>query len=91
MNYPFMKYLLYCILILTVFSCKEKVESKEPALTFNKSDLAKMKWIEGSWVGDYKGQPFYETYEMINDSTIRIINYSNVGSDTASHSEDYIF
>src|SRR5687767_2397567 len=86
-----MKYLLYCILILSLFSCKEKSESKEPVVTFNKSDLSKMKWIEGNWVGDYKGQPFYETYGMINDSTIRIMNYSNVGTDSASATMDLIF
>ena len=50
-----------------------------------------MRWIEGSWVGDYKGSPFYETYKLVNDSTLSIITYTNVGTQSATSSEDFIF
>lgn len=37
----------------------------------NAADLAKLRWIEGSWRGTGDGQsPFYERYKFENDSTL---------------------
>ena len=86
-----MRYLLFSIFFISAFSCQNKTETKNDISEIEKTDLAKMKWITGNWVGDYKGQPFYETYEMTDDSTIRIIGYDHVGTDTSSFNETFIY
>ena len=37
------------------------------------SSIIKMKWLEGSWQGDYKGKPFYEAWRMYNGM---LVNFS---------------
>src|SRR5688572_17396295 len=86
-----MKYLFFTLLLISLFGCKEKNKEETPTQLVNKSDLAMMKWIEGNWVGDYKGQPFYETYQILNDSILRVIGYEHVGTDTASFFEEFIY
>src|SRR5882757_937420 len=36
------------------------------------ADLAKLKWIEGSWRGTGGGPPFFERYKFENDSTLAV-------------------
>lgn len=86
-----MKYILPVIFALSLFSCKEKEANVNNEVSVKREDLSLMKWIEGNWVGDYKGSPFYETYKMVNDSTMSITTYSNVGTATATSSEEFIF
>ena len=85
-----MRYFFFILMMASILSCKERSTTEPDAIDIEKNDLKKMKWITGSWVGDYKGQPFYETYEMSNDSTFRIIGYEQVGTDTASFNETFI-
>lgn len=86
-----MKYLLFFLFSFFFFACKENTTTNASENSVSREDLSLMKWIEGNWVGDYKGTPFYETYEIVNDSTLRIVNYSNVGTDSATSSEEFIF
>src|SRR5688572_28617597 len=86
-----MRYFFFILILASLFSCKEKPTTESDVINIEKDDLKKMKWITGSWVGDYKGQPLYETYEMSNDSTFRIIGYDHVGTDTSSFNETFIF
>jgi hypothetical protein len=51
-----------------------------------KTDLQKIKWIEGSWKGMYNNQPFYEHYRFANDSTIEITSFEWNGKDSSKSS-----
>ncbi|HUR31588.1 MAG TPA: hypothetical protein VMZ69_09150 [Saprospiraceae bacterium] len=86
-----MRYLLFILVFTSFISCQNKGASENDAIEIQKSDLARMRWITGTWVGDYKGRPFYETYEMSNDSTLRIVGYEHVGTDTSSFNETFVY
>jgi hypothetical protein len=50
----------------------------EPTTAFAVSDLAKLRWLEGSWAGTSAGErPIYERYHFANDSTIDITYYGD--------------
>ncbi len=52
---------------------------------FATSDLAKLRWIEGSWRGTGVGQaPFYERYHFENDSTLVVESFDNDKFDKVS-------
>lgn len=57
-------------------------------ITYSKNDLAKIKWIEGKWRGMAGDKPFYEMYEMINDSCILITSFDWNGTDSSNTSVD---
>lgn len=71
-------------------SCAKK-ETAVSDHAFISRDLAKIKWIEGHWEGDYHGDPFYETYRLKNDSTVLIKLYHHVGTDSATVEYDSIY
>lgn len=54
---------------------KKKDPVTAGSVDYKKEDLQKIKWIAGKWKGMDGDKPFYEIYEFINDSTIKIINY----------------
>ena len=48
----------------------------QPTTAFAPADLAKLRWLEGSWEGTAPGEPaIYERYHFANDSTIEITYY----------------
>lgn len=57
---------------------------------YEKADLKKIKWIEGKWRGMYNGAPFYEIYELINDSTLQITSFEWNGKDSSKTSKDFV-
>lgn len=70
------------LVLLTVAGCarnqpanpaqKSSIPSPSPRL-ITMADLAKLRWIEGSWRGTGDGQePFYERYKFENDSTLLV-------------------
>ena len=59
--------------------------------TPGRNDLRKMKWIEGNWSGLYKGEPFYEIYKLMNDTTLEIISYNWNGKDSSGTSKSYLY
>ncbi|HMJ48856.1 MAG TPA: hypothetical protein VK498_16100 [Ferruginibacter sp.] len=71
---------------------KDVVTKTDSSLTTNaysKNDLSTASWIEGKWKGMYKGKPFYEIYEIINDS-LKITSYEWDGKDSSNSSVDYL-
>ena len=60
------------------------------AQQYGKDDLKKIKWIEGKWQGLYKGQPFYEIYRFVNDSTLESIGYEWDGKDSSKTTISYV-
>lgn len=68
-------------------------KKKEPvtagSVSYKKADLQKIKWIAGKWKGMDDDKPFYEIYEFINDSTIKITNYE-LKEDSNDSTNSYI-
>jgi hypothetical protein len=60
------------------------------AISYKKKDLKKLKWIEGKWRGMFDNKPFYEIYQLINDSTLRITHYKWDGNDSSKTTFDYV-
>ncbi len=87
-----MKYFPLFSMIIFLFSCQpKKAETEvESQVRVQKGELSRLKWIEGNWVGEYQGKPFYETYKMESDSSIAITSYIHVGTDSADQETSYL-
>jgi hypothetical protein len=72
--------------LVTISSCTRTVPSNTPAPAsptpaakkFSPAELAKLRWIEGSWrgTGDVE-TPFYERYHFENDSTLVVDSFAD--------------
>jgi hypothetical protein len=90
---------IFPLMMLAIMSCGESKEEKKEqavekpteALPYGKDDLKKIKWIEGKWKGLYKGDPFYEIYRFINDSTLESIGYDWNGKDSSNTKKSYVY
>jgi len=89
-----MKNILPALLIIFFTACNSNAdktaETTNKSGSVTKNDLVKIKWITGNWRGMAEGKPFYEMYEMTNDSTIRITGYEWNGKDSAGTHLSYI-
>lgn len=65
--------------------------SSFPQESVRKTDLKKIKWIEGKWKGMYQGKPFYEIYQFTNDTTLQIIGYEWDGKDSSKSSKSFVY
>jgi len=93
---------LNCIflLIFLITACNDAAEKNVKStdkqndsverLSYSKNDLSKIKWIEGSWKGMFKNEPFYEIYRLTNDSTLEVISYDWNGKDSSNTSRTYV-
>ena len=60
-------------------SSTQNAEPKKPILkNITAADIAKLKWIEGSWrgTGDID-KPFYERYKLENDTTLLVESFDD--------------
>jgi len=47
-----------------------------PRTAFSAPDLAKVKWLQGSWVGTAEGEStIYQRFKFVDDSTVEITYY----------------
>ena len=96
---------IWCLVILFCLACdnsgngdsqsssSDSKVNKDPGasgVTYQKSDLIKIKWIEGKWKGMYNGAPFYEIYQLINDSTLLVTSFDWNGKDSSNTSKTYL-
>ncbi len=93
-----MKKIIIILVTLAAIGCggskKEKTpEAYQPVIAqqYGKEDLKKIKWIEGKWKGLLKGEPFYEIYRFVNDSTLESIGYEWDGKDSSKTSFTYLY
>lgn len=83
------KYSLIALMLLTFLACKEKPAAPATAQnppTFQKSDLQKLRWIEGNWKSEVSGPGFYQAYYFPSDSTLEIVSYEFDGKDSSATS-----
>lgn len=89
-----MKHLLL-ICVTAVFGCGladqnttvNKTDPSSARVSYTLQDLHKAKWIEGRWRGTDKTKPFYEIYQLTNDSTLEIISFEWNGKDSMNSSK----
>jgi len=56
------------------------VAQATPSKQFTSADVAKLKWIEGSWRGLDGDKPFYERYRIENDTAMVVETLKEDGS-----------
>jgi len=56
-----------------------------PSNKFTAADIAKFKWIEGSWKGMEGDKPFYETYHFENDTALVVDTTDGENSKTTRY------
>ena len=84
-----MKYVFLCSFMILVCSCNNSGKNESAKITKRES-LGKISWISGSWTGIYRGNPFYELYRLINDSTLEIVSYNWDGKDSSTTTRSMI-
>jgi len=85
-----MKNTLIIWLLISVVACTQKESQTAAESTVKKEDLLTAKWIEGDWESLYNNEPFYESYQFKDDSTIVITSYIYMGTDSASMSTNVL-
>ena len=40
-------------------------------------DLAKLRWIEGAWIGSGAEKPFFECYQLLGDSALHVVTFTD--------------
>lgn len=78
------KIIVFTVLLLITHSAFSQT------LSYSKNDLHKIKWIEGKWKGMDGETPFYEIYQIINDTTLMITSYDWNGKDSSNTSTDSV-
>jgi hypothetical protein len=57
-------------------SARAQGKRAQPRTAFSAPDLAKVHWLEGSWVGSTPGESsIYQRFKFVNDSTVDITYY----------------
>ena len=82
-----LKYLAISVLAFTMFSCEESETAPGNAQNppvYQKSDLEKLRWIEGTWKTDVSGPGYYQTFHFPSDSILEVVSYQFDGKDTSN-------
>jgi hypothetical protein len=62
---------------------------EKPRSDYTLHDFANLRWLEGSWRGQIpKGGYFYETYRLLDDSTLAMRGYEDSTFNRANDSTD---
>ena len=88
------KYLTLILAVCSFYSCKETPAIPGNAYdppSYKKSDLQKLRWIEGNWKSDVSGPGFYQTYHFPTDSTLEVVSYKYDGKDTSGTNISTVF
>ena len=65
--------------------------TQAPRRDFRTSDFKQLRWIEGTWKGQAgKGDPFFERYRFVNDSTIEMNSFTDSTLRTVSEKTTYV-
>jgi hypothetical protein len=70
--------LLAVLAAATITAARAQAQGGQPRTAFGTADLAKLKWLEGTWRGTAPNEPtYYERYKFANDSTIEITYFND--------------
>src|SRR5829696_7538655 len=69
------------LLVLLFAACQRSPDAqtnRSDAKNFSTADIAKLRWIEGTWRGSGTDQaPFFERYRFENESTLAVDSFPN--------------
>ena len=86
---------IICVIVLSVSACSKSTPDTPPAAnprTFNQAEFARLRWLEGFWLGTENGaNPFYEGYRVCDDSTLAMFAYADSTFATATDSSTISF
>lgn len=88
------KYLILIFTLCAWYSCKETSVTPGTAVNppkYEKSDLKKLRWIEGNWKTDLQSTGYYQAFHFPTDSTLEIVSYQFNGQDTSSTSTSTLY
>lgn len=86
--------------LILIFACCAHLGCKEtPSLpgnaanppVYQKSELQKLRWIEGNWKSQVDGPGFYQTYTFPTDSTLEVLSYQFNGRDTSATNKTRVY
>jgi len=88
---------MFCLILLISVGCASNptnvAQQPTPSPTpvaVTAADLAKLRWLEGSWKGTGDGvDPFYERYRFENETTLMIESFANDKMDKATETSRY--
>jgi hypothetical protein len=67
-------------IIVPVGTAHAQGKRAQPRTPYGTPDLAKVKWLEGSWVGTAPGEnTIYQRFKFVDDSTVEINYYRDAG------------
>jgi hypothetical protein len=78
-----MKIFTPLLFALAWLSCKQPEPVKH-------TSLKQLNWLVGEWVGDFNGEPFYESWRMVNDSLMLNFQLQVSPIDTSLQENGYI-
>ena len=88
------KYLTLILALGSFISCEEppvvRGDAKNPPV-YKKTDLKKLKWIEGNWKSEVSGPGYYQTFHFPTDSTLEIVSYRFDGKDSSGTSISKVY
>jgi hypothetical protein len=70
--------ILFVLLFTACHHPREAQTNRSDPKKFSTADLAKLRWIEGTWRGSGEDQePFFERYRFENESTLAVDTFPN--------------
>lgn len=60
------KTIAFFLLLIALNACESKLRPLDYFVVFQN-----MRWLVGSWEGEYEGKPFFETWELASDTLLR--------------------
>lgn len=68
--------LIFCYAPTLVNVCRAQKTDTSPS-HHTRAEFQSLQWLEGNWRGSGGQRPFFERYEMLNDTTIQIHYYTD--------------
>ena len=79
------KYLTVIFALCALVACKEAPvvpgNAQNPPM-YKKTDLQKLRWIEGNWKSEVAGPGFYQSCYFPSDTSLEVVSYQFDGKDT---------
>jgi hypothetical protein len=88
------KHLIIIFAFFALYACKESQVTPGSAANppvYKKSDLQKLRWMEGNWKSMVDGPGYYQTYYFPNDSTLEVLSYQFNGTDTSATTKSTVY
>ena len=61
--------------VLVSIAAQQSPRAADPR--FTEQDFARLRWIEGSWIGSGYKEPFYERYRFTSSTTIEVEHFAD--------------